>query len=188
MLHLYIGAEEFARRFLQVVKAHNVGGMIQQYWQAVEKGQYQGLAGGFTNVMRRDVLPAIADALGCAYQPEQQVNRDDDGVGRLDAVLFDRTTNEAMVAWEHEGDIPGSVHEIGNLRAHAAPLKVLVTYPRPSRADDVREYLAAYTAECMLVQPAVHAAGTYVVVFGMPDGEWQIYTYEVPQFERLADA
>lgn len=104
----------------------------------------------------------------------------------MDAVLFSEAedgTRTPEVAWEHENNVEGDgcETEIRNLNASSAPLRVLVTYPRPDRP----QHDASYWLNHFALMVAEQADKQFVVVFGMKDGAWRFYRHMRAGFEEM---
>jgi hypothetical protein len=184
---------EFKDAFLNAVTAHNVGAKNVAYWRneghEVEAPNLPPdtevlTTAEFTKLMNLVVLPEIAKELGLVAVPQQAVARADGRGGRPDAILRQADPEADLVAWEHEGDIRNSDHEIGNLGAANVPLKVLVTYlrPLPQAPDRAEDWLERYT-EAYRQLPADQREGILLVIICKPNGDWEFYAY--PGFQRI---
>lgn len=108
-----ITAEEFSQAFEQVSRDQMI--VLLECWPRQPK---------FTQHIKQQMMPAVANALGCSLELEYK---------RIDIVfrpLPGATDNDTQIvaAIEHENNFGGSDSEVRKLRDLAAPLGVLITY------------------------------------------------------------
>jgi len=190
-----ITPEQFKNAFTAIANLRGLGKAVAAQWAwDIENGMNYSPNGlpirghvtthHLTSMVERAV-PDIAGALGLQDTWGILVNPARRRGPRLDAVLFSEADDGARtpeVAWEHKNDIRGGcTEEIRNLNASTAPLRVLVTYPRPNQPRRGADYWLTQFGPIVAEQ----ADRQFVVVFGMDDDTWRFYRHMPAGFKEM---
>lgn len=169
-----ITAEQFSRTFEQVSKDQR--SVLLECWPSQPK---------FTQYIKQQMMPAIADALGCSLELEYK---------RIDIVfrlLPGATDNDTQIvaAIEHENNFGGSDSEVRKLRDLATPLGVLVTYVSVHRREQQITDFAKIMADAEK-SPAAPRGELLLIIgpYGMSrpaNLTWEYFVHRGDQFERV---
>lgn len=145
----------------------------------------------FTSLIRGRVLPAIAANLGLRVYCERDYFW-------LDAIFYEemdtlhfgedsRWVKYISIALEHENSGTSSIEEMNKLQLFNTPLKVLVTYARPSAREELLKKFSRILLDADVFDDFSTRRKQVVVFGGMQGGhvEWTFYIYRDGSFASL---
>ena len=169
-----ITAEQFSQTFEQVSRDQMP--VLLECWPSQPK---------FTQYIKQQMMPAIADTLGCSLELEYK---------RIDIVfrpLPGATDNDTQIvaAIEHENNFGRSASEVRKLRNLAAPLGVLITYVSAHRRE---QQIADFANIMAAADKSLATSGGELLLIIGPYGmsrpaslSWEYFVHRGDQFERV---